>query len=98
MPLGRVEVWLHAFFDIGTRWRRGVSFTPRPPYPQGKSPPYPLDRRLGGPQVRSGRCGEEKNSQSLLGLELTIVQPVAQPCTAELFQILIQENYVVDVY
>jgi hypothetical protein len=23
-------------------------------YPQGKSPQYPLDRRLGGPQSRSG--------------------------------------------
>jgi hypothetical protein len=22
---------------------------------------YPLDRRLGGPQSQSGRCGEEKN-------------------------------------
>jgi hypothetical protein len=27
-----------------------ISFTPRPLYPQGKSPWYPLDRRLGGPQ------------------------------------------------
>jgi hypothetical protein len=40
-----------------------VSFTPRPLYPQGKGPSYPLDRRLGGPQSRSGRGGEEKNSQ-----------------------------------
>jgi hypothetical protein len=31
--------------------------------PQGKSPCYPLDRRLGGHQSRSGRGGEEKNSQ-----------------------------------
>jgi hypothetical protein len=30
--------------------------------PQGKSTWYPLDRRLGGPQSRSGR-DEEKNSQ-----------------------------------
>jgi len=29
-----------------------VSFTPRPLYLQGKSPWYPLDRRLGGPQSR----------------------------------------------
>jgi hypothetical protein len=28
--------------------------------PPGKEPRYPLDRRLGGPQSRSGRCGEEK--------------------------------------
>jgi hypothetical protein len=38
-------------------------------YPRGKRPWYPLDRRLGGPQSRSGRGGEEKNSQLLLGLE-----------------------------
>jgi hypothetical protein len=35
-----------------------VSFTPRPLYPQGKSPWYPLDRRLGGPQIGTilGSC------------------------------------------
>jgi hypothetical protein len=37
-----------------------VSFTPRPLYLQGKIRRYPLDRRLGGPQNRSGRGGEEK--------------------------------------
>jgi hypothetical protein len=40
--------------------------------------PYPLDRRLGGPQSRSGRSGEEKNSQPLPGLEPPIIQPLAQ--------------------
>jgi hypothetical protein len=39
-----------------------VSFTPRPLYSQGKSPWYPLDRRPGGPQSRSGRGGEEKST------------------------------------
>jgi hypothetical protein len=29
----------------------------------GESSRYPLDRRMGGPQSRSGRGGEEKNSQ-----------------------------------
>jgi hypothetical protein len=37
--------------------------------PQGKSPWYPLDRRLGGPQNRFGRGGEEKNSQPPPGIE-----------------------------
>jgi hypothetical protein len=46
-----------------------VSFAPRPLYLQGKSPWYPLDRKLGGPQNRSGRGGEEKNSQFLSELE-----------------------------
>jgi hypothetical protein len=36
-----------------------VSFTPRPLYPREKSPWYPLDRRLGEHQSRSGRRGEE---------------------------------------
>jgi hypothetical protein len=35
-----------------------VSFTPRPLYPRGRSPRYPLYRRLGGPQSRSVRNGE----------------------------------------
>jgi hypothetical protein len=34
--------------------------------PQGKSPWYPLDRRLGGSQSRPRRGGEEKNSQPLI--------------------------------
>jgi hypothetical protein len=73
--------------DLGTRWRWVVSFTPRPLYPQGKSPRYPLDRRLGGPQSRSGRSGEEKNSKPLPGLEPPVIQPVVQLYTAELSQL-----------
>jgi hypothetical protein len=63
--------------DLGTRWKAVVSFTPRSLYLQGNSPWYPLDRRLGGAQSRSGRGGEEKNSQLLPGLEPPIIQPVA---------------------
>jgi hypothetical protein len=55
--------------DLGTRCRWVVSFTPRLLYFQGKSPWYPLDMRLGGTQSRSGRGGEEKNSQALRGFE-----------------------------
>jgi hypothetical protein len=62
-----VEVYLRAFFDLGTRWRWVVSFTPGPFYPQGKSPWYPLDRRLDGSQSRSGCGGEEKNSEPPAG-------------------------------
>jgi hypothetical protein len=65
-------------FYLGTRWRWVVSFTPRPLSPQGKSPWCPLDRRLSGFQRRSGRGGEEKNSQPPLEIELYIVQPIAQ--------------------
>jgi hypothetical protein len=39
--------------------------------PPGKEAPwYPLDRRLGGPQIRSGLGGEEKNSHPPPGIEL----------------------------
>jgi hypothetical protein len=48
--------------DPRTSW----SFTPQPLYPRGRSPHYPLDRRLGGPHSRSGRFGEV----TLLGLEM----------------------------
>jgi hypothetical protein len=48
------------FLDFGISWKWVVSFTPRPLYPLGKSLRYPLDRRLGGPQSRSGRRGKDK--------------------------------------
>jgi hypothetical protein len=70
--------------DLGTRSRWVVIFTPRPLYRQEKSPMYPLDRRLGGPQRRSGRGGEEKKSQPLPGFEPLIIQPLAQRCITEL--------------
>jgi hypothetical protein len=81
------EVQLHAFSDLGTRWRWVVSFMSQPLYPQGKSPWYSLDRRLGGSQTRSGRGGEEKNSQPPPGIESSIIQPVAQCYTTELIRI-----------
>jgi hypothetical protein len=77
-----------SIIDLGTRWRWVVSFTHRLLYPQGKSPWYSLDRTLGGPQSRSGRGDEEKNSQPLPWLEPPIIQPVAQCYTAELSQLL----------
>jgi hypothetical protein len=44
-----LEVWLHFFLS----WALGevtVSFTLRMLYVHGKSPGYPSNRRLGGPQ------------------------------------------------
>jgi hypothetical protein len=48
------------FLDLGTSLKWVVSFTPWPLYWQRKSPRYSLYRRLGEPQSRSGRRGEEK--------------------------------------
>jgi hypothetical protein len=64
-----------------------VNFTAKSLYTQGKSPWYSLDRRLGGSQSHSGRGGEEKNSQHLPGIESSVIQPVAQRCTTELFRL-----------
>jgi hypothetical protein len=74
--------------DLGTRLRWVVSFTTQPLHPQGKSTWYLLERRLGGPQSRSGHVGEEKNSQPLPGLKSPIIQPIVQRCITELFQLL----------
>jgi hypothetical protein len=67
--------------DLGTRWWLVIS---RPLYPQEKGPRYPLDGRVGGPQSRYGRGGEEKNSQPLPVFEPLISQSVARRCITEL--------------
>jgi hypothetical protein len=61
-----------------------VSFTPQLLYPQKKSPWYPLDKRLGGPQNWSGCGGKEKNSQLLPGLKPLIIHPIAKLYNTEL--------------
>jgi hypothetical protein len=48
--------------------------------PRRKNPRYPLDRKLGGPQTRSGHCGREKNLSSLPGIEPHfLVRPARSP-------------------
>jgi hypothetical protein len=49
-------------------------------YPRGNCPPYPLDRRLGRLQSRSGRYGEKKNL-ALAENRTVAVQPVARRYT-----------------
>jgi hypothetical protein len=53
--------------NLGTRWGGWLASRLGRFTPQEKRPRYQLDRRLGGPQSRSGRGGEEKNSQSQPG-------------------------------
>jgi hypothetical protein len=66
MPWRHMEKWRYSstILDLGTMWRRVVRFTPRPLYPWGNRPRYPLGRRLGGAQSRSRRYGEEKSLAS----------------------------------
>jgi hypothetical protein len=78
--------------DLSTRWRWSAS-RPSRFIPQGKIPWCPLDKRLGEPQSRSGRCGEGKNSQALSRLETPITQTVTQRYTAELSWFLLTLVY-----
>jgi hypothetical protein len=48
-----VQVYIYSFFNLSTRWVGGQRHAPAP-LPPGKTR-YPLHRRLGGPQGRSGR-------------------------------------------
>jgi hypothetical protein len=58
---------------------------PQQLYPQGKSPQYPLDWRLGGPQSQSGHGVEEENSQSLMWIEPRSCDHPA--CSQSLYQL-----------
>jgi hypothetical protein len=40
--------------NLRTRWRLVVSFIPWPLHLQGKSPQYPMNSNMGGPQTQSG--------------------------------------------
>jgi hypothetical protein len=73
-----------------TYWGVEVSGQPHPPAalpPRERNP----GTRIDGPQSRSLRGGEEKNSQPLPGLEPSIIQPVAHRYTSELSWLLIEE-------
>ena len=65
------------FLDHGTRKGLGVSFMPRPLFTPGKTR-YPLYRRLGGPQDRSG---EVRKISPPPGFDPWTAQPVASRYT-----------------
>ena len=65
------------FHDHGTRRGWGVSVTPRPLFTPGKTR-YPLYRRLGGPQ---GRSGQVRKISPPPGFDPRTVQPVASRYT-----------------
>jgi hypothetical protein len=71
------------FLDFRTSWRWVVSFTPLPLYPRGKRLRYPLNRRLGKPQSRSGRHGVEKiiDPTGIRTPTSSVVQPMASRYT-----------------
>jgi hypothetical protein len=70
--------------DFGTRWGWVVSYTTLCPW--GKWPRYPLNRRLGWPQSRSGgRRGVEKKSLTPAGNWTSCVQLTDVIIPTELF-------------
>jgi hypothetical protein len=74
--------WMYrsTFFFISALIGGGWSAScPRRFTPRGKSPRYTLDRKLGGPQSRSGSCGSRKIFL-LSGLEL---RPFGRPACSQ---------------
>ena len=71
MPWRQTGAWacmLHSFLTLALdgEW---LASRPRPPYLRGNRSPVRNERRLGGPQYRSGPFGEENNFLPLLGIE-----------------------------
>jgi hypothetical protein len=72
MPWGRIVEWMYSSTHSWPRhWMEvsGYLHAPAALSPRRKAR-YPMYERLCGPHSRSGRAGEEKTSQSLLGIEL----------------------------
>jgi hypothetical protein len=67
MRIGGVEVLLHTFLTSALDWGEWSASRLGRFFPRERAPGYPLDRRLGGLQSRSGHGGEDKNFQPLLG-------------------------------
>jgi hypothetical protein len=63
--------WRYSFtiLDLGSRWRCVIIFMLLPLYPRGNSLLYPLDRRLGVSQSRSG-CNNNNNNNNNVRFEV----------------------------
>jgi hypothetical protein len=68
------KYWGSGGVKLGNTWRWDASFTLRPLYPR-----YPLYRRLGGSEIRSGCGSEEEKSLSLQGTEIRSSSPWLSP-------------------
>jgi hypothetical protein len=81
-----VDVYIHVFLTSVLVKGEWSASCPGRFNPRRKSPCYPLDRRLIGPQNRSGRRGEEKN----IAPTGTQLQPLGHQTRS---QSRIDENY-----
>jgi hypothetical protein len=75
-----MEVWRYSVIivNLGTRWRRVVSFTLLPHCLWESSLRYPLYRRLGGPQSRSCRYRGETNLLPLPEMKARLLDRLAR--------------------
>ena len=76
-PLGGVEVWLYPFMTTALEGGEGSASRPGRILPPGKTR-YPLYRRLGGLQ---GRSGQVRKTSLPPGFDPQTVQPVASRYT-----------------
>jgi hypothetical protein len=60
-------------------------------YPWGRSPQYPLYRRLDGPQSQSGHSGEEKDSQP--SLKVKHLKRNCPACSQSLYRLSYPDSY-----
>jgi len=78
-PIRGVEVYIYSFMTTALEWGEGSASRPGRSIPPGKTR-YPLYRRLGGPQ---GRSGQMRKISLPPGFDPRTVQPVASPNSAE---------------
>jgi hypothetical protein len=57
---------MREILTLGTGWRKVVSFKPPTRFAPEEDPRYPLDRRLGRLQNRSGLSGRKKKKKEIL--------------------------------
>ena len=76
-PIGGIEVWLYLFMTTALEGGEGSASRPGRSLPPGKTR-YPLYRRLGGPQ---GRSGQVRKISPPPGFDSRTVQPVASRYT-----------------
>jgi hypothetical protein len=85
------DVWVSGhkgprILKLGTGWRGVISFTSRPLYPRGKSPPYLSDNRMGEPQSHLGAVKKTKMCWTLEGLTPVIMDSMifraVTPCNS----------------
>jgi hypothetical protein len=95
MPWSRMgeRRYSSTILNLGTIWRWVVNFMPLPLYSPRKLFQYPLYMRLGGPQSRSGRCGEDKNVFPLAGIDLRFFG-FPTPCLAAISIFLQDDNII----